>query len=128
MKPYDKNIEAEITKTMKLLDEMKPLEVHHLFRVRVMQRVEVMSSQKSGRMTGAGGGVADFRFAFIALLLVVNIGSALLLLQNGQIPVHADISALSDTSGEDYSSQEFAYYEQTGNDLAATGGNEKTAP
>jgi len=128
MKPYDKNIEAEITKTMKLLDEMKPLEVHHLFRVRVMQRVDVEFSQKSGKSAGARGRTADFRFAFMALLIIVNVGSALLSLQNGQSPLTTEISELSDATGDDYSTQEFAYYDQTGSDPAAASKNGSLTP
>ncbi len=123
MKPFNENIEAEITKTMKLLDEVKPLEVHHLFRVRVMQKVNATFYQKSGGRAKSHGRMADFRFAFMALLFIVNISSALLSLQNSQRPLTTEISEISDTSGDDYSAQEFAYYEQTGSDPAATGEN-----
>jgi len=128
MKPYDKNIEAEIAKTMKLLDEMEPLKVHHLFRVKVMQRVEAAFGQKSGEIAGACGHTADFRFAFMALLIIVNVGSALLSLQNSQSPFKTEISELSDSTGDDYSVQEFAYYDQTMSDPAASGGNGSLTP
>ncbi len=121
MKPYDNNIEAEVAKTMQLLDEMQPIGVHHLFRVRVMQRVEVALGQKSGRM-------ADFRFAFIALLFIVNVSSALLSLQNSTTVPKTEFSELSDASGNDYSAQEFAYYDQTMNDPAATSENGSLTP
>ncbi len=128
MKPYDNNIEAEVAKTMQLLDELKPLEVHHLFRVRVMQRVEAAFSQKSGKGASARGHTADFSFAFMALLIIVNVGSALLSLQNSERPVTTESSELSDISGDDYSVQEFAYYDQTVSDPAASGGNGSLTP
>ena len=114
MKAYNKkNIEAEIAKTMQLLDEAPPLEVHHLFRVRVMERVESSLGQKSGRM-------ADFRFAFMALLVMVNVGSAVLSFENSKTLSKTEVGELSESSGDDYSAQEFAYYDQTGVSPAAT--------
>lgn len=128
MKQYEKNIEAEVVKTMKLLDELEPLEVHHMFRVRVMQRVERTFSQKSKRMTNLSGRMADFRFAFMALLVIVNVGSTMLSLQNSKTMSKTEISALYDASGDDYSTQEFAYYDQTGADAAATSDNGSLTP
>ena len=122
MKAYNKkNIEAEIAKTMQLLDEAPPLEVHHLFRVRVMERVESSLGQKSGRM-------ADFRFAFMALLVIVNVGSTVLSLQNNKTLSKNETSESYDASGDDYSTQEFAYYDQTGTESAATIDNGRLTP
>lgn len=128
MKPYNEKIEAEIAKTMKLLDELEPLKVHHLFRVRVMESVEKTFSRTSGRVAKAHDRMADLRFAFMALLFIVNVGSALLSIQNGQRPLTTQISEFSDATGDDYSAQEFAYYDQTLSDPAATGGNGSLAP
>ena len=128
MKQYEKNIEAEVAKTMKLLDELEPLEVHHLFRVKVMQRVERTCSQKSRRIKNLSGRMADFRFAFMALLVIVNVGSTMLSLKNSKTLSKNEISELYDASGDDYSTQEFAYYDQTGADAAATSNNESLTP
>ncbi len=120
MKPNKINIEAEIANTVKLLDELEPLEVHHLFRVRVMQRVESVCSQKSGRVINLPGSVTDFRFAFMALLVIVNVGSTVLSLQNSKTLSKNETSESYEASGDDYSTQEFAYYDQTGTESAAT--------
>ena len=127
MKQYEKNIEAEIAKTMKLLDDLEPLEVHHMFRVRVMQRVE-SASQKSRPMTNLHGRMADFRFAFMALLVLINVGSTVLSLQNSKTLSKTEIRSLYDASSDDYSTQEFAYYDQTGADAAATSDNGSLMP
>ncbi len=128
MKAYDTKIETEVTKTMKLLEQMPQLEAHHLFRVRVMQRVEAESSRKSGKIANARGQKADVRFAFMALLFIVNVGSAVLSLQNSKAPSKTEVSELSDASGEDYSAQEFAYYDQTGSEPAVSGITENLTP
>ena len=49
MKIHDENIEREVSKTMMLLDEISPLEIHHQFRVRLMQRVEQEFTAEIGR-------------------------------------------------------------------------------
>ena len=120
MKPYEKDIEAEIARTMQLLDEVQPLEVHHLFRVRVMERVERTFGHKSGRMANLPGRVFDFRIAFMALLVMVNIGSTVLSFQNSKTNAKTGIIEFSESSGDDYSAQEFAYYDQSAVDTAAT--------
>lgn len=111
MKKHDDNIEARVVETMALLDEVQPLEVHHLFRVRLMERVE----REFGEGAGArGGNHLDFRLAFMALLLVVNLGSALVSVFHGNRQVTGGaVSELLDSQSDDYGSQEFAYYEQT---------------
>lgn len=125
MKKYDENIEARVVETMALLDEMPPLEVHHLFRVRLMERVE----EEFGEGARArGGNHLDFRLAFMALLLVVNLGSALVSVFDGNRQVTGGaVSELLDSQNDDYSSQEFAYYEQTAattSPATETGGEE----
>ena len=127
MRLYDKNIEAEIAKTMQLLDEVQPLEVHHLFRVRVMERVERTFGRRAGRMANLGN-MADFRLAFMALLVMVNVGSTVLSFQSSRTLSTTEISELPESSGYDYSAQEFAYYDQTGVDSAATSENGSMTP
>lgn len=128
MKPYEKKIEAEIAKTMQLLDEVQPLEVHHLFRVRVMERVERTFGHTSGQMANIPGRMAGLRFACMTLLVVVNIGSTVLSFQNSKTLSKTGVSEFSESSGDDYSAQEFAYYDQTGVDTAATGDNGSMTP
>ncbi len=113
MKKHDEKIEAKVVEAMAFLDEMAPLEVHHLFRVKLMQRVEREFGEGLRRENGQMGSRLDFRLAFMALLLVVNLSSALVSLFDGKQPAAGSVSELLDNQGDDYSSQEFAYYDQT---------------
>jgi hypothetical protein len=113
MKKCNENIEAKVVETMALLDEMAPLEVHHLFRVKLMQRVEREFGEEAVRANGRMSHRLDFRLAFMALLLVVNLGSALISVFDGNRPAGASVGEVFDNQSDDYSSQEFAYYDQT---------------
>jgi len=105
MKKSNQNIESEISKTMRLFDEMLPLEVDPLFKVRLMQRIEKLPVQ--------GRGNFDFRLAFVSLLVIINIGFTLLSFQNNERQkTIATISELAENQSDDYTSQEFAYYDQ----------------
>jgi hypothetical protein len=113
MKKRNEKIEARVNETMALLDEMAPLEVHHLFRVKLMQRVEREFGEGAGRANGRMSQRLDFRLAFMALLLVVNLGSALVSVFDGNRLAGVSVGEVLDNQSDDYSSQEFAYYDQT---------------
>jgi hypothetical protein len=121
MKKHNEEIEREIGKTIKLLDEMGPLEVHHLFRVRLMQRVEREFGEGSRPARGRMGSRLDFRLAFMLVLLVVNIGSACISVLDGDRQIASTVSELLEVQDDDYSSQEFAYYDQTSSLPSNTG-------
>jgi hypothetical protein len=110
MKQYNENIEAEVCKTMQLLDEIKPLEVHHLFRVRLMRRIEDELGQRRKSRSNTR---SEYKLAFIVMLLVINLASALLLVKPGENQSVTTIGQLAESQSDDYSSQEFAYYDQT---------------
>jgi hypothetical protein len=112
MKKHNEIIESEIGETMKLLDEMRPLEVHHLFRVRLMERVEREFGEGAGLAGDRMGNRLDFRLAFMVLLLVVNLGSAIVSLVDGNQQIASTVSELLDGQDDEYNSQEFAYYDQ----------------
>ncbi|MEI7748338.1 MAG: hypothetical protein WCI81_04610 [Chlorobiaceae bacterium] len=105
MKNNKESIASEVEKTMRLADEMAPLEVNHLFRVRLMQRIEQESVGGMRRL--------DFRLAFIALLVIINLGSTVLSLQTNKQQATAISSDLSENQSFDYTNQEFAFYDQT---------------
>jgi hypothetical protein len=117
MKKHDENIEREVRKTMMLLDEMPPLELHHQFRVRLMQRVEREFGE--GRKSRFVNRI-DFRLAFMVLLLCANLGSAFFSVFNGSQQTTATISELLDNQSYDYTSQDFAYYDQAATIPAVT--------
>ncbi|TLU85855.1 MAG: hypothetical protein FDX21_04675 [Chlorobium sp.] len=110
MKQHDDNIEAEVRKTMDLLDELAPLEVHHQFRVRLMQRIDNEIGQE--KHIKYPGFRIDYRLAFMVLLLAVNLGSTMLSVRQGDETI-TTISEVPVSQSEDYSNQEFAYYDQT---------------
>jgi hypothetical protein len=130
MKQHNKNTEEHVAETMKLLDEMKPLEVNHFFRARLMQRIErefVPGAKHS--ITFAGNRFA-LRLAFFALLIIINIGATLLSVQHnnrGTTSV-STISEMLDKLSDDYTSQEFAYYDQSATYAADTVPNENQTP
>ncbi len=105
MKNRKVNIASEVEKTIRLADKMAPLEVNPLFRVRLLQRIE---QEPEGRTQSL-----DFRLAFIALLVIINLGSTVLSLQTKKQQATAMSSEVLENLSDDYTNQEFAYYDQT---------------
>ena len=115
MKQPNNNIEEQVAKTMKLLDEMKPLEVNHFFRVRLMQRIELEFGPGMKHSNAVTGNRFVFRLAFFALLIIINLGSAVLSVQQNKRGTTSvsGISEMLDKLSDDYTSHEFAYYDQS---------------
>jgi hypothetical protein len=118
MTKLNENIEKRVGETMKLLDEMGGVEVNHLFRVRLMQRVEREFGEGLGRTHGRFGNRVDLRLAFMTLLLLINLGSAVLSVFDNNRQTTTTLSELFDNQSDDYSNQEFAFYDQTATDPA----------
>ena len=111
MKQHNANIEAEISKTMQVLDEMQPLKVDHFFRARLMQRVDQeFTPKKSGKHFAIR---LDYRLAVMSLLFVINLGSTLVSIHQSTEQSTTSISKAPDNQSDDYATQEFAYYDQT---------------
>ena len=115
MKERNNNIEAQVAKTMKLLDEMKPLEVNHFFRARLMQRIEREFGPEAKQSHAVAGNRFVFRLAFFALLIVINLGATVLSVQQNKrwTTSVSGISEMLDKLSDDYTSHEFAYYDQS---------------
>ncbi len=128
MKQRNNNIEAQVAETMKLIDEIKPLKVNHLFRVRLMQRVEREFEQKSEHARPMFGNRIDLRLAFMVLLIIVNLGGTLLTVQQNSHIATSGISEMLDKLSDDYTSQEFAYYDQTSPAQTETVTNDSQTP
>ncbi len=110
MKLINEEIEREVCKTLEVLDEIQPVEAHHLFRVQLMQRIDADLEQKSsGRVVSR----FDCRLAYMVLLLVVNLVSAFVSIQQNADQSMAHSVQLADIQSDDYPAQEFAYYDQT---------------
>jgi len=107
MKKSNENIESEISKTMELLDDMLPLKVYPLFRVRLMQKIELLPLQRKGYL--------DLRFALVSLLVIINFSFAFFLSprNNERQETAAAIREVTENQSDDYTNQEFAYYDQT---------------
>lgn len=88
--------------------------------VRLMRRIE-NELEQGGR--GRSNGRIEYKLAFIVLLLVINLGSALLFVNPGENQSVATVGQVAESQSDDYSSQEFAYYDQT-----TTASYERTAP
>jgi len=110
MKQYHEEIETQVRQTMQLLDEVKPLEVHNLFRVRLMQRIEGDLYRGSKRRSNWQIG---YKLAFIVVLFVINLASAILLVKPGENQPLLTAGQIVESQSDDYSSHEFAYYDQT---------------
>ncbi|MCF8382561.1 MAG: hypothetical protein K9G39_03045 [Chlorobium sp.] len=113
MKRPDEHIEAEIRRTLDLLDDLPVLHASPLFRVHLMQRIE--ASQSKGFGYGAFRQAEGFRikFAVAALLLVVNISSALLFFSSPEPLSMADAGETIEQLSDDYSGEVLAYYVET---------------
>ena len=128
MKQRNNKIEEQVARTMKLLDEMKPLEVNHFFRARLMQRVEREFGPGSKHSNSVIENRFALRLAFFTLLIVINIGGTLLSVQQNNPKPASGISEMLDKLSDDYSSHEFAYYDQSATYAADSGANETQAP
>ena len=122
MKQQNKNTEEKVARTMKLLDEMKPLEVNHFFRARLMQRIDREFGLEAKHSNTVAGTRFAFRMAFFALLIIINLGATVLSVQhnNRGTTSGSSISEMLDKLSDDYTSQEFAYYDQSATYTAET--------
>ncbi|TCD48872.1 hypothetical protein [Chlorobium sp. N1] len=106
----DMHAREEARKTMEILERMGGIEAHHLFRARLNERIERDSATGALGRTGAPR-AANYRLAFMLLLILINLGSALVvLIQNAGDSTPA-ISEMLSSFGDDYSSSTFAYYQ-----------------
>ncbi|NTW51471.1 MAG: hypothetical protein HGB22_02605 [Chlorobiaceae bacterium] len=107
--------DAEVVKTLKILDDMPRLEVHHLFRAHLLQRIDAIEAKSSFAVSLSGG--FNPRFAFFGLLLVFNIASGMLFFMHGTPQsTTSNSGVLAEAFNEDYGGPALSYYDQTGAD------------
>lgn len=100
-------METDVRKTMEALDNLPRLEAHYLFRARVMERISHEASIRAGE---ASTSMRSVKLALMAFLLIVNIGSALvLMLSNGTEQTFSKQDTLESLTYE-YSSPALSYY------------------
>lgn len=113
MKRPDEHIEAEIRRTLDLLDDLPVLHASPHFRVHLMQRIEATRKGMFGYGASRQTDGFRIRFAVAALLLVVNISSALLFFNSPEPLSLADAGEALEQLGDEYSGEELAYYVET---------------
>lgn len=101
---------AEVTKTLGVLDQMPRVEVNHQFRARLMQRVDAMEVKKSPGITVFGGAFTP-KLAFMALLLVLNVASAIMLYQHETPQASGASGTIAESISEDYGGPALSYYD-----------------
>jgi len=103
---------AEVIKTLEMLDRMPEVKVNHLFRARLMQRIESMEVSRNSRLASSGGAFNP-RVAFLALLLILNVASAgFLFLHESPRQNSALSGGISETFSEDYGGPALSYYDE----------------
>jgi hypothetical protein len=103
---------AEVAKTLEMIDRMPEVEVSHLFRVRLMQRIGSMEGRRSSVLS-IGGGVFNPRVAFLALLMILNVASAgFLFLHESPRQTGALAGGISETFSEEYGGPALSYYDE----------------
>lgn len=107
----DMHSTEEARKTLALLETMRAPEAHHLFRARLMQRIEEEAARGGFGRSGAMASM-NYRLAFMLLLIVINLGSALLVLLSQGTESTPSIGEMISSFGDDYSSSTFAYYQE----------------
>jgi hypothetical protein len=97
---------AEVMKTMSILDDIPGIKVNHLFRARLLQRIDAAGESRS-----FDGGFNP-RLAFFGLLLGVNIAMGTLLFMHEEPQTAARPVATAESFSDDYVSPALSYYDQ----------------
>lgn len=98
---------AEVMKTMRILDELPRIEPHHLFRARLLERME---SDNASASVATG---FNPRLAFFSLLLAINIAmGTLLMLDHDARSALQGGDAVAESYSEDYGGLALSYYDQ----------------
>ena len=90
-----------------------------------MQRVERECIQHSATALRSR---IDFSLAFIALIILINLGAAALFMPLNDRPATSGISEMLDKLSDDYTSHEFAYYDQSSTYTSETVSTEIQTP
>ncbi len=98
--------DAEVMKTMGILDNIPSIKVNHLFRAHLLQRIDAAGESRSF----AGG--FNPRLAFFGLLLGINIAMGTLLFLHQEPQTTARPVATAESFSDDYGSPALSYYDQ----------------
>ena len=92
---------AEVTKTLDMLDRMPRIEVSRNFRVQLLQRIDAMEVKKSSGAAAFGGAFKP-KLALMSLLLVLNIASAVMLYMHESPQLAGASGTVAEAMSEDY--------------------------
>lgn len=107
MKRSKEQRDAEVMKTMKILDNMPEIKAHHLFRAHLLQRIETV---ERSRNVAKG---FNPRLAFFGLLLTVNVGMGMLMFTHQESQMMTSRSGdTAEAVSEDYGGPALSYYDQ----------------
>lgn len=106
MKRSKEQRDAEVMKTMGILDNMPEIRAHHLFRAHLLQRIE--SAERSRNVAGG----FNPRLAFFGLLLTVNVGMGLLMFTHQESQTMTPRGDTAEAVSEDYGGPALSYYDQ----------------
>jgi len=116
MQKRDKRIDDQVRTTLEILDNLPQLKAHHLFRVHLMNRIEQNSPGMLHMPYMAGYGL---KMALMALLVVINIGTAFLFMQSGNDSAMISENDMLERLNNEYSSPALSYYlDETQEDAA----------
>ena len=107
MKKGNEHIEAEVVKTMAIVERGESLNVSHHFRTKLMQRIEQETMQRTA--TPYDGWQVKYKLAALLLLFALNAGSSWLLLREQPA---TSVTAILQQSNNDVL-PEVAYNDQT---------------
>ncbi|NTW54099.1 MAG: hypothetical protein HGB15_04940 [Chlorobaculum sp.] len=101
---------AEVTKTLEMLDKMPKIEVNHHFRARLLQRIDAMEVKQSSGAIVFGGAFSP-KLALMTLLLVLNIASAVMMYMHQTPQLTGSSGAVAESMNEDYGGPALSYYD-----------------
>ncbi|HHE31937.1 MAG TPA: hypothetical protein ENL07_04765 [Chlorobaculum parvum] len=103
-------LEAEVSKTLEILDQIPQVEAGHRFRAQLMQRIDSMEPASRSGITASDA--LSPKVAFLALLLMLNIASGMLMFMNEAPQSASSVSGtLAESFSEDYGSPALSYYD-----------------
>lgn len=100
---------AEVKKTLEVLDQMPRVEVNHLFRARLMQRIDAIETHKASG-NALFNGALNPKLAFMALLLVLNIASGFMIFMH-EPQATGPAGTIAESFSEDYGGPALSYYD-----------------
>jgi hypothetical protein len=109
------NRNAEIARTLEILDKLPEIKAGSSFRVRLMLRIESMESKPYAGYSVSSRAFSP-RMAFLTLLLVLNVASAMLFFMHGQSGSTATASGtLAESFSDEYGGPALSYYDDQSN-------------